>query len=179
MFCSCAFCHLLATNGGLPLSTPNSCKLLLAFLKTHRRVKLKVSIRAAMGSMAVACLFSAKGLGGAGVSPCDLLASFINPLVRRAPCRRGLFAASCDFLTGLKLLFCVAQFRLSACVASPRFLPSPICSSPSPLFFPHHHFALCWNLSLRLMQVRLQKVFSFFFGSHFWRCAPTGSRKKQ
>lgn len=165
---------------GCPSQPLTPCKLLLPFLKTHRRVKLKVSIRAATGSMAVACLFSAEGLGG--VSPCDLLASFINPSVRRAQHRRGLFAASCDFLTARPALSSsfVSLSSASVCAALPCFLPS---FSNLPVSFP----IIFSTSSLRILLKSLSEVLAgqapesvfFLFDSHFWRCALTRSRKEQ
>lgn len=65
-----------------------SHKLFLPFWTTHRRVKLKVSIHAATGSMAVACLFSAVGLRG-----CHRVICWLPSLTPRSDVRRA--AAAC------------------------------------------------------------------------------------
>lgn len=130
---------------GCPSQPLTPCKLLLPFLKTHRRVKLKVSIRAATGSMAVACLFSAEGLGGGGHRVICWLPS-LTPLsdVRRTAAACLLRAVT--FSSGLKLLFCVTQFRL--CLRRGARLPSFLLQSARLL--PHYFFHIITSHSAEI-----------------------------
>lgn len=124
------------------------------------------------------------------MSPCDLLASFINPSVRRVTRRCGPFDVSCDFLTtrpALSFSFVpLSSASVLPGVALLPFLQFPACLSPSPLFFhiiALHSAELSLSLSLRLTQVsQAPESVCFFvvvfvsFGSLF---AQAGSLKEQ